>query len=907
MSVIFWLIGTALWAQQPVANFTVQPHVCTGQSLVFFNLSQNANSYRWSLGGGATSTAVNPAHIYSTPGVYSIELIAENTVSGLKDTLTLENHVTVHETPNLPLNILGATTVCAGDTVTLVTQRRTGFLYQWYVNDVAIPEATDTVFYAQTTGNYSLRILNPSNPAGACVQTHGPVSVNVFPRPETGNIVVDGGTNLCPGTTVTASVNFDPDASYQWRLNGQVLEGATTHQIVVTVGGSYWVEAFNIGGCRDTSDTVNFVSAPAPNADPVNLSGPTTFCTGDTLVLSTPFLEALTYLWLKDGLPYPNAAVNSAIVTESGEYRLVLENTQGCRDTSDAIVVVVHPPNATGIFASNGFVVCEGDSTRLFFELQENKVFTWFRNGEAWDWNETEFWVYESANYLLALRDVVTGCEDTLEAAVNFVPYPSVPEVFFEGLNPFCYNETLNLLTTPVPGLHYQWYKDDAALDGADNPVIAVNESGFYAVAAINAAGCATLSQPFEALRFPEPELPTLFGPTVGCEGQALFLYFHPFPGQTYLWYRNGEAVASDTFVVVSQNAAYRYAAVDLATGCRIESETFNVVFEPRPPAPVVVFDGPESVCPGQSATSLVIVDFTAQNYQYVWYWNGETLPDSLFADVDGNRLTVRHPGAYFVVAAYPGTGCATASDTLGVGTGIPVANDTLYRDTAWPDSVCAGDSVRLFVNGGDGMICRWYRNGQLLSEGPVYEWYAKISGEYRVEFAAGGCVNLSNPQPVFIRLSDVKLSGFPDTVIFDRTYFNTVYIVPFDSSWECQWYFNGVPIPGAQSSRLTSLQDGLISVRIREPGGCEVFSDGFNFLFNRRNESAVCPTRIRPTESGISISWGCGAKNAVVYDLYGRTVWKGQNPFRETEVFLPTGVYVFSADDATLVKIVRP
>jgi hypothetical protein len=283
-------------------------------------------------------------------------------------------------------------------------------------------------------------------------------------------------------------------------------------------------------------------------------------------------------------------------------------------------------------------------------------------------------------------------------------------------------------------------------------------------------------------------------------------------------------------------------------------------------------------------------------------------MPDSLLGDIDNEIFTVRHPGTYFVVSFYPETGCAAGSDTLFVGTGIPIANDTLFRDAAWPDSVCAGDSVRLFVIGADDLICRWFRNQTLLAEGHVYEWYAKVSGEYRVEFASGGCVNLSNPMPVFVRLSDVKLSGFPDSIVYDRTYFNTVFIVPFDSSWNCQWYFNGVLIPGAKNSRLTALQDGQISVRIRDPSGCEIFSESFSFLFNIRNKSInPCPTTIYPTEQGVRVVWGCRAKTAAVYDLYGRTVWKGQNVFGESEVALSSGAYVLSVDDATQIKIVRP
>ncbi|MCS7086056.1 MAG: hypothetical protein NZ534_08280, partial [Bacteroidia bacterium] len=755
-----------------------------------------------------------------TPGVYTVELIAENSFSGLSDTFRLENHITVHQTPDLPLNIAGPTTVCAGDTVVLFTYRRPGFTYQWYLDDTPLPEATDTIFYAQTSGDYTLRIFNPANPLGPCVRIHGPVSVVVFPQPETGDIVADGGPNLCPGMVVTAAVTFDPDVDYQWYRNGQPIQGTNTHQIVVDAGGEYWVEAFNAGGCRDSSDTLTFFFASAPDADVVQLSGSTTLCHGDTLVISAPFLEELNYIWFKDGQSFAAPGVNFVRVVESGEYRLILENSQGCRDTSETVEVVFYPPVGAGILATNGFLLCEGDSTRLYFDAQPNTTFAWTRNGEPWGEGQASFWVYESATFALVVRDTLTGCRDTFETVVEFSPYPSAPQIIFEGLNPFCPDQTLRLLVNPSPGLTYQWYRDDAALDGQNQPSLEIQESGFYSVAAVNAAGCATFSLPFEAVRFAEPPLPPLVGPTIGCEGQTLRLYFHPLAGQTYLWYRDGQAVSSDTFVVVAQNGAYRYSAIDVATGCRSESEIFPVVFEPRPSPPVLATEGPSSVCPGQSTTLIRIADYAPTDLQYLWYWNDAPLPDEMLDDLDGPQLTVRQPGVYRVEAVYPETGCASASDSVVIGTGVPIANDTIYRDAETPDSVCAGDTVRLFVLASEGTTCRWFRNEQLLTEGPVYQWHATVSGQYRVEFVSGGCVAQSDPFSVYIRLSDVHLSGFPDTVIIGRTYFNTVYVVPYDSSWEYQWYFNGVVVPGANQPRLTSLQDGLISVRIRDPSG---------------------------------------------------------------------------------------
>lgn len=66
----------------------------------FNNNSINANSYHWDFGNGATSTDENPWMTYSTPGIYTVTLIAENGLCG-SDTATFDveviNNVSINE------------------------------------------------------------------------------------------------------------------------------------------------------------------------------------------------------------------------------------------------------------------------------------------------------------------------------------------------------------------------------------------------------------------------------------------------------------------------------------------------------------------------------------------------------------------------------------------------------------------------------------------------------------------------------------------------------------------------------------------------------------------------------------------------------------------------------------------
>jgi PKD repeat protein len=74
---------------QPKAAFAYIPVAINMNDTVSFqNLSQNATNYKWIFGDGLDSSfAINPQHIFTTPGTYPVKLIAYN--GNLSDTLSM--------------------------------------------------------------------------------------------------------------------------------------------------------------------------------------------------------------------------------------------------------------------------------------------------------------------------------------------------------------------------------------------------------------------------------------------------------------------------------------------------------------------------------------------------------------------------------------------------------------------------------------------------------------------------------------------------------------------------------------------------------------------------------------------------------------------------------------------------
>lgn len=86
--------------------------------------------------------------------------------------------------------------------------------------------------------------------------------------------------------------------------------------------------------------------------------GPTTFCSGDSIVISVTDAYS-TYQW-NNGATTPTV---SALI--SGNYSVTVTNAEGCTAVSNAIAVTVDPVQIPSITAAGDTTFCEGDSVTL--------------------------------------------------------------------------------------------------------------------------------------------------------------------------------------------------------------------------------------------------------------------------------------------------------------------------------------------------------------------------------------------------------------------------------------------------------------------------------------------------------------------------------------------------------------
>ncbi|MFM7357540.1 MAG: cohesin domain-containing protein, partial [Sediminibacterium sp.] len=170
----------------------------------------------------------------------------------------------------------GSPALCTGDQVVLTGPSASGVTYQWNLNGSPINGATNVSYTASSAGSYTLTVNSGLN----CISVSTPVVVSVRTRPSasiSATGLSGGNLSICQGSAVTLNANTGSGFTYQWRLNGNNIAGATAASYSASTAGAYTVVVTNStegNGCSATSTAVNLSTRPLPAPTTVNQTIP---------------------------------------------------------------------------------------------------------------------------------------------------------------------------------------------------------------------------------------------------------------------------------------------------------------------------------------------------------------------------------------------------------------------------------------------------------------------------------------------------------------------------------------------------------------------------------------------------------------------------------------------------------
>ncbi len=655
--------------------------------------------------------------------------------------------------------------------------------------------------------------------AGCSLQLTATPTVTFDSQP-TPTISASGPTTFCFGGSVTLTASTG--ASYLWS------NGATTPSITVSQPGNYSVAVTNESGCSSVSanTTVAVYTNPLTN---VLASGPTTFCSGSSVTLTS---NAST------GNVWSTGETSQSItVSQSGNYSVTVTNSNGCSTISTITTVTVNASQVATITASGPTSFCNGGSVILTSSSA---------TGNVWSTGETSqsITVSQTGNYSVTATDA-GGCSAVsanTNVTVNTTPVLT-PIVTASGSTTLCQGGNLGLSVAAMGGSSLRfngsnyleapsapgnslstaftaelWFKTDNAAatqylvskgksDGAPgqyglvlvnsrvqlhlggagsasiNSVTLLQSNTWYHVAGTwdGATGIARLylngSYEGQVTTGTNSKLGTNAEPLqIGRLGLSCCPYMYRGEmDEIRIW-----NVARDAGQIANGRSLSFGNTPNLVANYHFDEGTGAVTYDSAP-------SGSNATLVNSPTWQVSGAPVNAPNSSYLWS-NGETTPN----------ISVNTAGSYTATVTYVTTDGCTAT-----GTSAPVSVTTVQAATvtaSGPVTFCPGGSVILTASAGSAYA---WSNGATTQSITVTQ-----SGNYTVSVTNGlGCTTVSAPVTVSVTDITAPVPDLPSLPVISITP-NGLITAPTATD-DC----SGVSVTGTTTDQVTNLLSGTYTI----------------------------------------------------------------------------------------------
>lgn len=185
-------------------------------------------------------------------------------------------------------------------------------------------------------------------------------------------ISASNGLEICENESTTLSVTNDLESTYQWKLNGGNIDGATSNTFLPTATGFYVVDVIK-NATTTTTDPVMVTISNLPTLSEQSTSA--AGCVDESTMLEVVASGTnLTYQWQYEGTDLtdnsqfsgstgPQLTVSNLATSNEGDYTCVI-TSENCDITSDPIpVAIVAPVSIT----SQPMIttICEGEQASI--------------------------------------------------------------------------------------------------------------------------------------------------------------------------------------------------------------------------------------------------------------------------------------------------------------------------------------------------------------------------------------------------------------------------------------------------------------------------------------------------------------------------------------------------------------
>ena len=485
----------------------------------------------------------------------------------------------------------------------------------WYKDGVLIEGENQNLITVNQSGTYRFQATNI---LGCTSADSTKVTFSVTPEVDLGP-----DKDLCVGDMISLFTSTSGD-SYQWFLNGNIINEANSSIFSPLVSGVYTLEITNDNFCKASDNViVRFFESPFIE----DFSNEINKCQGENFTLTAIASGYSTLHWYYENTPISGANNLALEIANSGKYTLEAMNPGGCT-TSKSVTVNFEPIPVADL--KNDVSACIGSEVILDAGVADVN-YTWSLNGINIDHAEKDLVVSQSGIYSVTVTSNL-GCTSSDEVNVSFVSGPSLDLGADKNI---CQGENYSIQAI-TNGNSIRWLKDGILISGENDFDLTVTNSGIYEAIVSGGMPACEVRKSVTITVNPTPNI-FLGEDKVICEGDILVLD----AGQdhlSYVWTLNGINIGTGSTVEATQSGTYHVAVIN-AFDCKGEAEVSVRIS----PLPVVVSEPEYDVCQGKS----ILISPESNGIYFEWILN-----DIVVFASESQAAIVDQPGLYKLIVS---------------------------------------------------------------------------------------------------------------------------------------------------------------------------------------------------------------------------------------------------------------
>ena len=455
------------------------------------------------------SSTLNPNHIFSEPGIYTINV----KVTNVCDIEEYSQVITIEDTPDLSLDSI---TVCPDLSVQIGEDKEFGVSYNWSPSSgLSDTDISNPFFNSSEMKSSNIEYVLSARSSNGC-SVSDTLSIELNPK-----FIGAPDVYLCPGFGVKLFLDSAIKTA-NWESNVFINDLSSLSPYVnPDIPTNFMVDLIDSNNCY-YSDTV-FVNSSAKVPVSAGIGG--SICYGDSITLGEDISpDSSMFSWSPiEGIINSSSIVTQASPAFSQWYYVTITNDT-CSALDSVYVLVNELPNLNLVPVDT--FICMLDT--VFFSVTGAEVYNWFINDSSvLASNKYEFVLQNNLVVVVEGQDI-NGC---VGFDTTFIKVLALPVLNLTPDTSICIGDSIKL--TVSGGIDYLWSESYFGVDSVVE--FTPKKTNVYFVKGVGSNSCYNVDSVLVIVN----DLPTieLMSDTLVCEGSKAFLWARG--GEEYEWHPN--------------------------------------------------------------------------------------------------------------------------------------------------------------------------------------------------------------------------------------------------------------------------------------------------------------------------------------------------------------------------------